>query len=498
MPINDMDKTDWKLYEIFLLGCLIVAYSLGCWVLEDKFFVVKFWSWAMLLLIYAFLRLQKQILLFAPLNLFCLFYITIPITNFYYIATDFATAEYLDKNSLRHNYIYLFDMSAFYYFVGLAAILLGYSILKKPAYKPIIFESNSTLNPSILKFLVLGMLLIGVFNFSYNVFSSAGGNIFSYLATVAVRKDEFQESGGTTIGYNFYYMASYLLVFSYLRKGKKVNLFLIGVIAVGFLLKASNGRIYGTLAYLLSFIAIYYFYNFLKTGKTNNKKVFAYLAPLPLLGVAFYFLRLLSSIQIGGVGSLVKGDFWELAQGFLNVLGYYAIDKGNTPNVAVFMKIIDAWQTDHGYLYGQSLLSGIMNSLPHDAKSGGFAITSNMVRTLWYPHVEGGALPTTAVGEMYMNFGPVGPFIGMFFVGFLIRLWYNFVIKSRNYWQYLIFLIISLVFVAIYAKVDFTNLGLFDPVVVFFPLAILWLLSALVKVKIPDSALIKRQLNNDV
>ena len=154
MPINDMDKTDWKLYEIFLLGCLIVAYSLGCWVLEDKFFVVKFWSWAMLLLIYAFLRLQKQILLFAPLNLFCLFYITIPITNFYYIATDFATAEYLDKNSLRHNYIYLFDMSAFYYFVGLAAILLGYSILKKPAYKPIIFESNSTLNPSILKFLV--------------------------------------------------------------------------------------------------------------------------------------------------------------------------------------------------------------------------------------------------------------------------------------------------------------------------------------------------------
>jgi MFS family permease len=158
------------------------------------------------------------------------------------------------------------------------------------------------------------------------------------------------------------------------------------------------------------------------------------------------------------------------------------------------MKVIDAWQTDHGYLYGQSLLSGIVNSLPHDPKAGGFAITSNMVRTMWYPNVEGGALPTTAVGEMYMNFGPVGPFIGMFFVGFLIRLWYNFVIRSRNYWQYLIFLIISLVFIAIYPKVDFTNLGLFDPVVVFFPLIILWFLSSLIKVKVPDSALIKRQL----
>ena len=115
-----------------------------------------------------------------------------------------------------------------------------------------------------------------------------------------------------------------------------------------------------------------------------------------------------------------NASFGELAQGFLKVIGFYAFDKGNTPNVAVFMKIIDSSKADYGYLYGESLFSGIVNNLPSAFKpKAGAGITSFMVRDLWYPNVAGGALPTTAVGEWYMNFGPVGPFVGMFLVGFV-------------------------------------------------------------------------------
>ena len=55
----------------------------------------------------------------------------------------------------------------------------------------------------------------------YNVLAYAGGNPLRYLSNVAARKEEFESTGGTTLGYHFYYMASYLLFFVYLRKAKK-------------------------------------------------------------------------------------------------------------------------------------------------------------------------------------------------------------------------------------------------------------------------------------
>ena len=217
---HGMDKTDWKLYEIFLIGVLIVAYTFGCWAFGDKFFIVKFWSLLTLLTIYAFFRLQKHIVLFSPLTLFCLFYTTIPLTNFYYIATDFDSAIFLDKTTLRSDYIYLFEMSAFYYWGGLAAMLLGYSVIRKPAFAPIKFESNSKLNPHILNIFIIGMLAIGLANFGYNVLAYAGGNPLRYLSNVAARKEEFESTGGTTLGYHFYYMASYLLFFAFCKSKK--------------------------------------------------------------------------------------------------------------------------------------------------------------------------------------------------------------------------------------------------------------------------------------
>lgn len=475
-----MDKTGQKLTEVLLLFAAIVVYSFVCWLGEDKFFLVKFWTWLTILLLYIYFRLQKQIVLFAPINLFCLIYLTVPLTNFYYISTDFESALFLERITLYTDYISLFEMSSFYYFVGLASIMVGHCVIKTPVFKPFRFEKNNTINPYVVNMVIVFLLFLGLLNFGYNVLSLAGGNIVQYMANVALRKEEFEESG-TALGYQFYYMGSYLLTYSYLRKAKRLDILFYIIIITGIIIKGSSGRIYGTLAYTLSFVAIFYFNRFLNTNDSNTRKYLLYLLPIPIFGVLFYFLRIVSGMIAGGT---TNDSFDEIVSNFTNLLGFYAIDKGNTPNVAVFMKIIDAWKIDHGYIFGKSLYSGILNNLPSALRPEDVNASSIMVRDLWYSRVaNGGALPTTAIGEMYMNFGPWGVFLGMFCVGAIIKIWYAFVIQSRNYWHYLALILIALMFIALYPKVDFTNFNPLDLVIVYMPLCMVWLLSNIFKTK---------------
>lgn len=447
---------------VALLSCALI-YSFICWVEKDQFAIAKGLSFLILLTIYVFFRFQRPFLFFSPLNLFCLVYITIPITNFYYIHTDFNSAIFIDKYNLTNNYIDLFNKASFYYFIGLLSIILGYLSIKSPKFTAIVLEDNRKINSYILKGVMFLFLLIGTLNFIINVRIYGGGSLFLYMSNIAIRATEFGNNNGTTAGYLFYYMGTYLLVFHYMRTRKKINLFFIAIILFGVLIKASTGRIYGTLVYLLTFFAIYYYYNFLSLQKLSNIRYFLWLIPIPILGVSFYFFRVVSSLYIGTTTDI---EISQLANGFLDLLGYYAIDKGNTPNIALFMKVIDTWKDDFGYLYGSSLLSGILPILNLDGYHG---VSSVIVQNLWYKHLPSGALPTTAIGEMYMNFGPIGPFVGMFVVGVCMKLFYVFVVKSANYWNYIFLILISLTFFAIYPKVDFTNFSLFYLLQVYIP-----------------------------
>ncbi len=467
-----------KLIEVFFLLIVIICYILSCLFKDDPFVFVKLWSMLTLVVIYAYLRFQKRLVIFAPLNLFCIYYITVVFVNFYYLSTECDFTPYLQKTSLHNNYIYLFNWSSFYYFAGLVSIIAGYTVLNPVAFKPMTFDNEASMSSYVLMVVALSMMGLGALNFFYNVVKFAGGNPVAYLSQVALRKYQF-EDGGTTIGYIMYYMGTYLLSFQYLRKNKKPDLFFILCIFGGVILWASNGRIASTVFYLVTVIILFYYKGLLSLPRFNNRKYLMFTVLIPVFGIFFYFFRLLSSMSDSGMA--LNADTFSLLGDFFNSMSFYIIDKGNMPNTVIFIKVLDAWKIDHGFMYGESLVSWIMNILPSKIRPENYQ-PSAIIKQLWYSHAEGGHLPPTGVAEMYINFGPFGPFVGMFFLGLMIKLFYNAVIKSASFWSYLILAQISVTFIMLYPKGEFDNLNLIYVFFSYFPMILVKLFTSMFKV----------------
>jgi oligosaccharide repeat unit polymerase len=173
-------------------------------------------------------------------------------------------------------------------------------------------------------------------------------------------------------------------------------------------------------------------------------------------GGAFYFLRIMSALYFQGAFDL------EMVKEFssLEKLGYFAVDRGNVPHIPIFMKIIDSWGPDIGYLYGRSFYAWVLSIVPTGWISPEEYLISLKINKLWFSNIPGaGGLPPTGVGEMYANFGVYGPFLGMFFFGVLCGAMYNFMIHSKSYWVLAIYSQILLGFILIYPKTDFANLS---------------------------------------
>ena len=184
-----------------------------------------------------------------------------------------------------------------------------------------------------------------------------------------------------------------------------------------------------------------------KKKKIDNKKYLLVAGIIILASVFMYFFRLMSNyIEIGKVDNVLDG--FKL---FFHQIGYYAVDRGNVPNIAIMPKIIDSWDSDIGYLCGSSFLTFIFSfvniGIPHTK-----FMTSVMIKNTWFSQVEGGFLPPTGVGEMYANFGPVGVFIGMLLFGIFIALLYKYMLKKGNFFVTLVSIKIIVLFIMIYPK----------------------------------------------
>src|SRR5690606_20055851 len=360
---------------------------------------------------------------FNPINLFCIFYITIPLTSIYYIFTDFNNSIFIDKYLLKGDYVSLFNLATFYYLLGLVCLIAGYRMFKNSIIGSMKFHSgnNSEMSDILIRCTAYILSLIGLFNFLFNVVRFSGGNILNYLSNVALRHHEFSEVGGTTAGYHFLYIGAYLILYLHI-KNKSSFFELLIIVIISTIVKASVGRIYGTVVHLMSFIAMFYFSQIGKAPVLSiyNRKFIIGALFLVLMGGVFYFYRVYSARSIG-----TDIVFEDLISEFSGALGMFVFDKGNTPTVALFMKIIDSWSHDYGYLYGKSLFSGI---LPLELINNHGYNTSIITQELWYSHLPSGALPTTAVGELYMNFGPIGVPIFMFFFGVVLKLFFIYAI----------------------------------------------------------------------
>jgi oligosaccharide repeat unit polymerase len=456
--INHAKKINFERLFFFMGLCITTLTFLFIVFLLDphKYQLSILFSVLLALAISGFFIMNKKLVLFEPVVLFSAYYVTVVISCFYSIFTDWELNEFVNNSSFRDDITILTAYTCMYFFVGYLFMVAGYYLVKKDDFKiQFVLDSRSRISNTVLNIFIIIFLSIGIANFAYNVSTLAGGSILQYMANVSVRHLEF-ENQGTTLGYMFAYNGMFIWFFKLARRHIYWNKYFIVFLIISILMKASTGRIFGTMLYMFSFVGIYYFLEASKNKVINNTKYYLAVIGILIFGVVFYFLRIISSLFYNNMLHLSVGT--ELLNGF-KFIGYYAVDKGNIPNLGVFLKIVDSWGTDIGYLYGQSLFTWITNILPPSMRPEAYQ-PSVMIKQVWYSHLQGGNLPPTGIGEMYANFGFLGPALGMFLFGCFAALLYNYTIKSKSFWVLAIYIQIAIGFIMLYPKGEFDNLTL--------------------------------------
>jgi oligosaccharide repeat unit polymerase len=399
--------------------------------------------------------LNRNFVFFEPINLFNFFSIGAFISIIYYYFYGFSKSEYITLTNFKEDIDWLFVKAIYFSTIGLIMANIGYFIFKNN------FKINITQDFNIsdlaLKVTIVLFLTLCYLNFSYNVLIHAGGNIFVYLSNVSLRTYEFQASG-TSFFYNFGFIAPYLYLYLCLKKNKISYKFYFVFLSI-IIIKFSMGRLLHTVNYTISILAFQYFYNYYKLRYFHIKYMIGMLS-LVFLGIFMYFLRLLSSLNFN---NLVNQSFTDQLLDFVKVdsLFNFLIEKGNIPNIPILMKIIDSWESDIGFYYGKSFITWIYNSFPASLRPLEYQ-SSFVIKNTWYiKHIGGGSLPPTGIGEMYLNFGFLGVFFGMFLFGAIMAKTYNLLKKLNNIWYLMIYTQILVYFFAIYPKGEFDNMSLF-------------------------------------
>jgi hypothetical protein len=461
---------------ISVISLVLVIFSVDSVIAPHKYslsWVLVFWQFYV---ITVFLYTRKNLFLFEPIILFSIYYYFVVLSAVHMIVTDFTTNVFVINTDFIGTEIILFEKTLFLFLFSYIGALLGYFFFRrKKQYREIMPLKNINLSVKLIYIFILIFIILGVANFINNVIQISGGDFIRYFSSVSLRAYQYKDYGGTAFFYNFLYIACYLWFYLFIIKNKfKFNfelIFFIFLFVLTILIMASQGRIFTTITYLFSFFGIYYANLYLKYGKVNNIKFIAISFSIALSGLLLYFFRIISSLN---ENDMLNGSVLYYLKGFFSfeMLGYYAVDKGNVPNLGVVMKIIDAWENDIGFLYGSSLLTWVQTVFPSALKFEGFS-PSLMIKHTWYTHIPGGALPPTGPGEMFLNFGYYCSFIGMIYFGGLCTLMNELLKKYNNYWFLVVYIRLSIGFFALYPKGEFENLSLFLPIMIALTLSMI-------------------------
>jgi len=399
--------------------------------------------------------LNRNLVFFEPIVLFNFFTIGSFIAIVYYYNFGFYKSEYITLASFTQDIDLLFQKAIYYSLVGFVMANIGYYLFRKKIKNQIKPESN--ISDFTFKIGICLFLVLCYANFFYNVWIFAGGNIFNYLSNVSIRSYEF-ESSGTTIMYNFGFIAVYLYLYLCLKKNSYTVRFYFVLISI-IIIKFSMGRLFQTVSFALSVLVIQYFYHYQVLIKKHYLYIWGLLGLIGL-GVFMYFLRVLSSLAFNNMVN--KSFFDQMAEFFeLESLFKFLIEKGNVPNIPVLMKIIDSWESDIGFYMGKTYLTWLYNVLPSIVRPVDYQ-ASLVIKNTWYSGLlGGGSVPPTGIGEMYLNFGFFGIVFGMFFFGVLMAYTYNLLNRFNNIWYLMIYSQILVYFFAIYPKAEFDNMSLF-------------------------------------
>lgn len=421
--------------KYFLNFVSIISFFTVISFLEDfSLFLGVIFTFLHIILIFQYVC-KRNCDLFSPIILYSLYNILVPLSELYLLFT-FNENIFLNAVSLSKDFNYLFNLTCGINLGAYIFCLIGHKIFCKIRINPISFQMPKIDYLMIIKFFIF----LGLLNFFYNQFYVCSFN-FTSIASLYLNVDVIEQNSSTLL-YNLIYLSLYIYLtcINYDKKKKNILLFLCVIIAFTTL------RLFFTLTIILVTIAYSY-----ETNESNNKnkKFLLLLFLLALLGITLYIIR------VSFTYSLQDLDF--SITDFFKQFGYYAFNKGNTPNIAIQMELYDKW-TD--FLYGKSFLSPLLYFFRKSIDFTEF-IPAALMKKYYFMAVPSGNLPVTGVGELFMNFGYFGVFIGMFIFGGVLRIFYNLFFFSKNNFIKLLGCYYSISFFMLFSKGEVNNIDLF-------------------------------------
>jgi len=343
---------------------------------------------------------------------------------------------------------------------ALGLMLLGYCAFIGGATLAANIKSRPVRNPfrarRLLAVVCLVLIAIALANFLANVYLVSGGNIFAYMANIALRPYEVADNLGiTAAGYLFGFVGVQLLAYN-VGRGRPTAAVMFGLlllVLVVMAMRTSQGRLFQVLVFLGACYVAYA----MGASQRNRSEVpwpkrLFYLLALAGIGVGLYFLRLASALK--HIGLSVNLD---TALTFFDEIVHFALERGNVPNFPVVFTIIEKMPSEEGFLLGKTLFNWVLFLIPKSILKGDYLI-SLWVKDTWYVDIEGGGLPPTAVGEWYANFGIVGVVGGMFVVGFLLSRIFKHARLSDNPFLAVLWANLAFGFIVIYPKTDLAQI----------------------------------------
>jgi len=388
-----------------------------------------------------------------PILWFSLLYFLIVPGAVYFAWTDFETSEHL--LSMTHSQkARALEKALLAQLAGYVAFVVGYYFVRGSVHRrPMRFRMGHRIPDSFLRLTASIALAIGLGNFLYIALSYPGGWL-DYLTTFGLRHHRLALIGAnvTQIGYQFLTVGLFLWMLVIFRNRKtltrsfEIAVFLLILLAC-LVAILSNGRMLQFLTSVLVLWALALVYR----GRGVRFRQMMFVVLLILGAVLAYTLRVFSVESARAEAPLVAVAFF---QEFGGLLGYWLIDKGNVPDLAVVMNILTFRDLIDFYpMLGKSFVSWVSAFSPMTEE---YQNVGRILGDAWYG-IPGG-VPPTIVGEVILNFGVTGIVPVMMILGVVFAAVYRYVRIRSEFLIYVVYLSLLFKFVFVLPKGEISNI----------------------------------------
>lgn len=328
-------------------------------------------------------------------------------------------------------------------YLGLIFLILGFIVAgSKIISLPDIFKSNLAINQNKLIYISYFIIILGIFSI-FLYLRALGLNFVTLIFSDSISEKRFmqlEDGGYTSLAYfrkivdlvKFVFFILCIYIISNRFFSKKFLIYsltvLTGLISIFFnFINSNRGQAGWTI--LIVFVIIYYI-----KGKISKKILVPGVIIVISLLMTMTFLRRVSSknenVEIENPLTIVVGS--------LNFLG---IGKASYIASSIPEKM--------EFQYGRTLVLWMAAPIPRVIWPGKPEISIGKVIALEiYEKIDenskAGGVPPGFITELYMNFGIPGIVIGMFFLGYFIKILYNSLVsvRSNNAFALLIYILI--------------------------------------------------------